>query len=333
VTYRPPYFRVDEPAKLLPLIAAYPLATLVTLSSSEPSLTHLPMLAERDDGTLYLRGHIARANDQWRAGDGKGIALFRIAQHHVTPSWYATKREHGRVVPTFDYVAVEARGPVRFIHDRDWLLSFVRRLTDTQEARVGSDWRVEDAPADYLEKQLAAIVGVEMRVDTIIGTFKLNQNHPEENIAGILAGLEAIGTPEARLLGRFVEEASVSIEGARGFGGIFLRADSPRTLTDWYSQTFGLEQADFGGMILRSRDLDGRDAETVFAFFSRDDDYFPVTQPVMLNLRVSDLDAVLADLRSKGVRVAEERQDEANGRFAWCFDPEGNRIELWEPRA
>jgi transcriptional regulator len=208
VTYRPPYFRADDPETLLALIARYPLATMITWNGAEPSLTHLPMLATRHEGALQLEGHIARANDQWRGGDGPAIAIFRIADHYISPGWYATKRRDARVVPTFDYVAIEARGMTRFIHGESWLLAFLRRLTDSQEALVGGTWSVEDAPEDYLETQLRAIVGVEMKVDTIAGTFKLNQNHPQENIDGVLAGLAALETPEAERMRAFISEAT-----------------------------------------------------------------------------------------------------------------------------
>ena len=109
-----------------------------------------------------------------------------------------------RVVPTYDYVAVEARGVVRFIEDRDWLHAFVTRLTDDQESRIGSDWATSDAPADYMEGQLRGIVGVELRVESLTGLFKLNRNHPEENIEGVIAGLDRLGTPSATLLEEFM---------------------------------------------------------------------------------------------------------------------------------
>lgn len=206
MTYRPPYFRVDDPSVLLPLIAAYPLATLVTSSSDTIALTHLPLLALQRGDTLRLQGHVARANDHWSSPATAAVATFRIADHYMSPTWYATKTREPRTVPTWDYVAIEARGSIRWIEERDWLADFVRRLTDSQEARVGSNWSVDDAPADYLEKQYAAIVGVEMHVDSLIGTFKLNQNHPRENIEGIIAGLERVATPQAEALLPFVRE-------------------------------------------------------------------------------------------------------------------------------
>lgn len=207
MTYRPPYFRVDDPERLLPLVAAYPLATLVTTTNDTIALTHLPLLSFQVDGALYLQGHVARKNDQWQGpAAAAAAAIFRIADHYMSPTWYATKAQNPRTVPTWDYVAIEARGPVRWIEDRDWLAAFVRRLTDSQEARVGRDWSVDDAPNDYLESQYAAIVGLEMRVESMIGTFKLNQNHPPENIRSIIEGLEAQGTPQAQALLPFMRD-------------------------------------------------------------------------------------------------------------------------------
>lgn len=117
----------------------------------------------------------------------------------------------------------------------------------------------------------------------------------------------------------------------RGLGGVFLRAADPNALTAWYARTFGFDQADYG-INLHSRDTDGREALTVFAFFGRADEYFDPSQAAMINLRVDDLEATLIALRDAGIRVADETMDEPNGRFGWCYDPEGNRIELWEPR-
>jgi transcriptional regulator len=205
MTYRPPHVREDDPAILLPLIARAPLATLITVAKGEPLVTYVPMLAREDEwGARWLEGHIARANDQWKQGDGPAVALFRAAEHYISPSWYATKQRDPRVVPTYDYVAIEARGPVRFIHDHTWLRAFVSRLTDDQESRIGSDWETGDAPADYMENQLRAIVGVQLRVESLMGLFKLNRNHPEENIEGVIAGLNRLGTPSATLLEDFM---------------------------------------------------------------------------------------------------------------------------------
>ena len=200
MTYRPRQFRIDDPKTLLPLIAAHPLATLATASAGTIALTHLPLLALQSEGRSSLQGHVARANDHWQTGATHGVATFHVADHYISPAWYATKRHEPRTVPTWDYVAIEARGPIAWIEDREWLAAFVRRLTESQESRIGSTWSIDDAPAEYLETQYAAIVGVEMRVESLIGTFKLNQHHPHENIEGIIAGLEALDTTAARAI-------------------------------------------------------------------------------------------------------------------------------------
>jgi transcriptional regulator len=197
MTYRPPHVRADDRAPLLALIAAHPLATFITVAEGEPVVTYMPMLAREEDGAVILEGHIARANNQWRGGDGRAAALFHEADHYISPTWYATKRINGRVVPTYDYIAVEARGNVRFIEDTAWLREFVARLTVSQEAKVGAGWTIDEAPADYMESQLKAIVGVQMQVDALTGLFKLNRHHPAENVSGVIAGLEKLGSPDA----------------------------------------------------------------------------------------------------------------------------------------
>ena len=197
MTYRPPHARADDRAPLLALIAGHPLATFITVVEGLPVVTYMPMLARLEDDTLFLEGHIARANNQWRGGDGNAAALFRVAEHYVSPTWYATKHINGRVVPTFDYIAVEARGTVHFIQDTAWLRNFVARLTDAEETKVGANWKLEDAPEDYMESQLKAIVGVQMRVDALTGLFKVNRHDPAENVAGVIAGLEKLGSADA----------------------------------------------------------------------------------------------------------------------------------------
>ncbi len=204
MTYRPPHVRADDRAPLLALIAAHPLGTFITVVEGEPVVTYVPLLAREQDGAVILEGHIARANNQWRGGDGTAAALFRVADHYISPTWYATKRINGRVVPTFDYVTVEARGAVHFIEDTQWLRNFVARLTISQEARVGSGWTIDEAPEDYMESQLKAIVGLEMRVDSLTGLFKLNRHHPAENVAGVIKGLEALGNPDAEAIAAYM---------------------------------------------------------------------------------------------------------------------------------
>lgn len=185
--YNPAAFRETRPEALADAIAAYPLGTLVTTGARGLDATHLPLLFR--DGVL--RGHIARANPQGReyAAGSEALAIFTGPQHYVTPNWYPSKREHGRVVPTWNYVAIHARGPLTFHDDREWLRAFVTELTDTQERGTAAPWRVSDAPVEYIEAQLEAIVGVEMAVTSMEGKWKLSQNRLDADIDGVIEGL------------------------------------------------------------------------------------------------------------------------------------------------
>lgn len=204
MTYRPPQFRVDDRDVLLPLLRQFPFAALMSVNEGEIELTQLPMLVKQYGDVVVLEGHIARANPHWRPGTRPGVALFQIASHYISPTWYPSKVRDPRTVPTYDYVTVEARGRLDFIHDAEWLEGFVRRLTDVEERRVGGRWTVDEAPREYIEAQLKAIVGVTLSVESLTGTFKLNQHHPRENQEGILQGLTRLQTPGAAALAPFV---------------------------------------------------------------------------------------------------------------------------------
>lgn len=197
--YVPPAFREDDPAALAAIIAAARLATLVTATPDGLVATPLPLLfdpAEGPMGTLY--GHVARANPQWRLPvSGEALALFAGPDAYVTPSWYAAKAEHGKVVPTWNYVAVHAYGPVEFVEDADRLRAIVTRLTDYHEAGRARPWAVSDAPDGYIAAQLRGIVGVRLPVARIEGKRKLSQNRSAADRLGVAAGLaEGVGEDE-----------------------------------------------------------------------------------------------------------------------------------------
>jgi transcriptional regulator len=169
-------------------VAAVGTAQLVTVAADgTPDATFLPMLWRGD----RLVGHVARANPHWKAiADGSpGLAVVTGPDAYVSPSFYATKREHGKVVPTWNYSAVHLRGPVRVIQDVDWLRELVGALTEHHEAPRADPWAVDDAPAAYVEKQLRAIVGLELVVESVEAKAKLSQNRSEEDRAGVVAGL------------------------------------------------------------------------------------------------------------------------------------------------
>lgn len=173
-------------------VGAIATAQLITVGADgSPDATFLPMLWEGD----RLVGHFARANPHWRriVTDATGLAVVAGSDTYVSPGWYASKAEHGRVVPTWNYSAVHLRGRIRVHDDAEWVLELVTRLTDRHEVDRTDPWHVTDAPADYIRKNLRPIVGVEMVVESVEAKAKLSQNRSAEDRAGVAAGLLADG--------------------------------------------------------------------------------------------------------------------------------------------
>lgn len=194
--YLPKHFAEERPEVLHELIRRRPLATLVTLSADGLVANSLPLLlVPEEGGRLFLRGHVARANPVWRESlpDVDVLALFQGDDAYISPSWYPAKAEHGRVVPTWNYVTVQARGRLRFIDDPAWLKDLLERLTREQEDKRAAPWRLSDAPVDYIEKMLAAVVGLELEVTQLVGKWKASQNQPVEAREGVVRGLREEG--------------------------------------------------------------------------------------------------------------------------------------------
>ncbi len=191
--YLPPAFREDDLAALHAMIRAVRLANLVTATAEGMVATPLPLFLAADEGphgTLY--GHVARANPHWQLQPtGDALALFQGPDAYVTPSWYASKREHGKVVPTWNYLAVHAYGPAEFFDDADRLLAVVTRLTELHEGSRDEPWSVADAPESFIRSQLRAIVGVRLPIARLEGKRKLSQNRSAADRAGVAAGLAA----------------------------------------------------------------------------------------------------------------------------------------------
>jgi transcriptional regulator len=189
--YVPTHFEETRTDVLHALIRAHPLAALVTQTPDGLVANHLPFEIDPDPAPFgTLRGHMARANPQWRTpSDAPALAIFQGPSAYVSPAWYATKQDTGRVVPTWNYAVVHAHGPLRVIHDRDWLREFVTRLTTRHEAARPDPWQVTDAPVDYIDTQLAAIVGIEMPIAQLEGKWKVSQNRPPADRAGVVEGL------------------------------------------------------------------------------------------------------------------------------------------------
>ncbi|TGV12495.1 FMN-binding negative transcriptional regulator [Mesorhizobium sp. M8A.F.Ca.ET.173.01.1.1] len=199
--YTPPAFRDDDRDSLMATIRAARLANLVTATADGPLATPLPLFLDETEGEHgVIHGHLARANPQWRVpAIGDGLAVFMGPDAYVTPSWYATKQETGKVVPTWNYAAVHAYGPVEFFDDADRLLEVVTRLTNLHEgARDAPRWAVSDAPSDFIQSQLRGIVGLRMPVVRLGGKRKMSQNRNAADRAGVAAGLAASERPSDR---------------------------------------------------------------------------------------------------------------------------------------
>jgi len=177
-----------------------PLSALVTQTARGMIATHLPMVLE-DDGSAFgvLKGHVARANSQWREAMPKAdaLAIFSGPEHYVSASWYPGKKTHGKEVPTWNYVAVHAYGRLRVREDAAWLLEHLRELTDRNEVIAEMPWKVSDAPPDFIAKLTGAIVGLELPITELQGKWKTSQNRSEEDVAAVMDGLSRLGTPSA----------------------------------------------------------------------------------------------------------------------------------------
>jgi len=207
--YEPPFHRVDDLERLHALIRARTLGLLVSSGSRGLVANAVPFLIDPAASRLgTLRAHIARANSQWRdlAEAPEALVVFQGADHYITPSWYATKRETGKVVPTWNYVMVQARGAARIIEDDAWLSRQIEALTWGQEARRDKPWAVGDAPADFIAMQRKAIVGIEIEIADIRGKWKTSQNRPAADRTGVVEGLGALGDEEAREMAAIVKE-------------------------------------------------------------------------------------------------------------------------------
>lgn len=192
--YQPPHFREPDLAAMHALIRARPLGLLVSGGEGGLLANPVPFTLDETSGERgTLRTHLSRANGQWRAlASAPGVlVVFQGVDGYVTPSWYETKRETGRVVPTWNYAIVQARGPARVIEDAAWLRTQVEALTAVHESPRATPWAVDDAPPDFVAAQLRGIVGIEIEIAAIEGKWKVSQNRPEADRRGVAEGFAA----------------------------------------------------------------------------------------------------------------------------------------------
>lgn len=185
------------------LMRSHPLASLITMGTSGLFATHLPMVLHREDDThAILRGHISRANRQWRDYDPavSALAIFAGPQHYITPNWYPEKAVSGKVVPTWNYAVVHAYGKLTIVEDPAWLLTHLNSLTDTHEAASAVPWKVADAPAGYVESIAKGIVGIELSIERLEGKWKVSQNQNEQTRASVAEGLAKLDTEASRAM-------------------------------------------------------------------------------------------------------------------------------------
>jgi transcriptional regulator len=179
------------------LIRSAPVASLVTMGSSGLFATHLPMVLHRcSDEDAVLRGHLSRANRQWKefSPEIQALAIFSGPGHYITPAWYPEKAETGKVVPTWNYAVVHAYGPLQIIEDPEWLLKHLNALTDTHEASRPAPWSVADAPAEFIATTARGIVGLELKIERLEGKWKVSQNQDESARVSVAEGLDALDT-------------------------------------------------------------------------------------------------------------------------------------------
>ena len=209
--YVPIHFEETRLDVLSRLIHDHSLAALVTLGSDGLNANHIPLELNPEPAPLgTLRGHVARGNPMWRdfSREVETLAIFQGPQAYISPAWYQTKRETGKVVPTFNYIVVHAYGPMRIVEDRAWLRGLVERLTTRHETGRPEPWKVTDAPADFVEQMLGAIVGIEIPLTRLVGKWKVSQNRPAADREGVVRGLGVMDDSEARAISDLVKNVT-----------------------------------------------------------------------------------------------------------------------------
>ena len=206
--YVPSHFEEPRVEVMHELIQARPFATLVTLSSGGLNANHIPLHLSAQAGPFgALRGHVARANQVWQdlAGNGEVLAIFHGPDSYITPSWYPSKRVDGKALPTWNYTVVHAYGRLRVIDDPAWVRAQLEDLTSQHEASFSEPWTVADAPRQFTESRIGAIVGIEIVISRLTGKWKLSQNQPPQNRAGVVLGLKDKGGADALEIARLID--------------------------------------------------------------------------------------------------------------------------------
>ena len=206
--YQPPHFREDRLEIQHALIGAHPLGLLVTSGRTGLLANPIPFVLDPSASPLgTLKAHLSRANAQWRDfdPDREALVVFQGPEAYITPSWYEAKREHGKVVPTWNYAMVQAYGRIRIKDDPEWLLRQISAMTARQESARLEPWAVGDAPASFVAAQIKGIVGIEIEISRIEGKWKVSQNRSEADRRGVAAGLRLAEDDASREMAELVE--------------------------------------------------------------------------------------------------------------------------------
>ncbi|WP_086929513.1 FMN-binding negative transcriptional regulator [Agarilytica rhodophyticola] len=209
----PKKFRQQDMDLLKGVIREYPFATLITHSEHGLNANHIPMLlSETSGGKDALHGHIARANPLWQEvpDQAEALVVFNGPHCYISPNHYPTKHETGKAVPTWNYIAVHVKGVISFVKEREWIHSMIDSLSREHERSEKQPWSVSDAPLDYIQKMLPAVVGIEISITSISGQWKLSQNQPEQNQTGVIKGLSAKESEQFQSMARLIQKYTVN---------------------------------------------------------------------------------------------------------------------------
>lgn len=215
--YTPRQFREERREVLLAAMRDIQLASFVTAAPHGMEATHAPVVVREEGGQILLESHVARPNTHWQAADGKApsMAIFQGPQTYVHPGWYASKKEHGKVVPTWNYVVVHAHGTLSTMDTEEELLAHLRSLTDQNEHGRAQPWSIDDAPADFIQNMAKAIVGIRLTVERIEGSWKLIQHKPEADRHGVIEGLVGESAQNAHSIAALMRAAEAARESAK----------------------------------------------------------------------------------------------------------------------
>jgi transcriptional regulator len=208
--YMPAHFEETRTPVMHDLVRAHPLATWVVQGTDGLVVNHIPFLIDAERGPFgTLVGHVARANPIWKQL-GPSVAVFQGPQAYVSPNWYPSKHAQGKVVPTWNYAVVHAHGTPHAIETPDALLQIVTRLTRAHEAGQAAPWAVSDAPAEFIDQLLKAIVGIEMPIERLVGKWKVSQNRGEADRLGTVAGLRERGDAQSLAMAALVPQPAAT---------------------------------------------------------------------------------------------------------------------------